>query len=445
MEVRIELLPGGDVSSAPCGAHLVLEATGGALLHAVRVPEGLFALRAGRARQFQVIRSLPAAAIVHYPPALAPANDAEHAQSVDRARSFIGLDTVQVVSKLVSSGANSTEIAAGGEPLAAECLASLCVTGTARHWHVVDAFRRRQARSRDVLSGVPPQVSSQHGTPGAPSQPTLAFNADLSTRVEKKTPSVSDANPLAAIPQVEVPRTQYCSQTEKKPTSIFDAPLSGMQSAELSRDHCAAEVANNDLSDFPSLDLDSETTSNQQNASGSFASTLQEKALATAVHAGLRGPAAKVAGAAAALGFEGYNLYREIGEHSEQLESKEISSDQYKEKICESAISSSGRAFGGLAGAAAGQVVIPVPFVGAVVGGLVGAACGGLQANSLARGVLRLSGGCAKGGDDLVRCIEHHQDEIQDEARRPQSECISEEPATYVVSQCSEESEELLL
>merc|ERR1712066_362455 len=63
---------------------------------------------------------------------------------------------------------------------------------------------------------------------------------------------------------------------------------------------------------------------------------------------------------------------------------------------------------GGFAGVAIGQAAIPVPLVGAVVGGVVGAACGGLHADSFARGMLRLSGNKAKGGDDLVRCVEHH-------------------------------------
>lgn len=141
--------------------------------------------------------------------------------------------------------------------------------------------------------------------------------------------------------------------------------------------------------------------------SACLTSTLRDKAISTAVHAGLRGPAARVAGAAAAIGFEGYGLYQELNEHGERLQENLISAGQYKDKVCESTVTSSGRAIGGLAGAAAGQVAIPVPVVGAVVGGLVGAAAGGLHASSLIRGAIRLSGGKQKGGDDLVRCVEH--------------------------------------
>ncbi|CAE7216506.1 unnamed protein product [Symbiodinium pilosum] len=137
---------------------------------------------------------------------------------------------------------------------------------------------------------------------------------------------------------------------------------------------------------------------------------LQEKAISTAIHVGCRGPAARVAGAAAAMTVEGYALYKEIGRHCEQLEVKNISSDQFTERICESTVSSSGRAIGSLAGAAMGQASIPVPVVGAVIGGVAGAACGGFYANSLVRGAWRLSGGKAKGGDDIVRCVEHTTD-----------------------------------
>lgn len=134
---------------------------------------------------------------------------------------------------------------------------------------------------------------------------------------------------------------------------------------------------------------------------------LQEKAISTAIHVGCRGSAARAAGAAAAMTVEGYALYKEIGRHCERLEEKSISSDQFTEKICESTVSSSGRAIGSLAGAALGQASIPVPIVGAVIGGVAGATCGGFYANSLVRGAWRLSGGSAKGGDDIVRCVEH--------------------------------------
>lgn len=159
----------------------------------------------------------------------------------------------------------------------------------------------------------------------------------------------------------------------------------------------------------PSVPLDDATPASPSSSDSAsrLTAALQEKALATALHVGLRGPAARVAGAAAAVGLEGYGLYCEINEHGERLDNRSISEAQYQERVCESAVTSSGRAMGGLAGAAAGQAAIPVPIVGAVVGGVIGAACGGLHANSLARGAWRLTGGKAKGGDDLVRCIEH--------------------------------------
>ncbi|CAK9014609.1 unnamed protein product [Durusdinium trenchii] len=153
---------------------------------------------------------------------------------------------------------------------------------------------------------------------------------------------------------------------------------------------------------------------------------VQEKAVSTAIHVGCRGSAARAAGAAAAMTVEGYALYKEIGKHCEQLEEKNISSDQFAERICESTVSSSGRAIGSLAGAAVGQASIPVPVVGAVIGGVAGAACGGFYANSLVRGAWRLSGGPAKGGDGIVRCVEHsvaseskEADQIQDKWSPP--------------------------
>mmetsp|Transcript_67733 Transcript_67733/g.141574 ORF Transcript_67733/g.141574 Transcript_67733/m.141574 type:complete len:215 (-) Transcript_67733:384-1028(-) len=137
-------------------------------------------------------------------------------------------------------------------------------------------------------------------------------------------------------------------------------------------------------------------------------SSVGEKTMGTALHVGLRtGHAARLAGAGLAFGCEGYTLYREVETHRQQLDSQAISNDQCQERIAESTVSSGGRALGGLAGAAVGQAAIPVPIVGAVLGGIVGAAAGGFQASSLIRGSLRLSGTQAKGGDDLVRCVEH--------------------------------------
>jgi hypothetical protein len=165
-------------------------------------------------------------------------------------------------------------------------------------------------------------------------------------------------------------------------------------------------VASNAPSQQTLPDAD-ETTAGADEPRSQLSNTVTEKAISTAVHVGMRGPAAKIAGAAAAIGCEGYALYKDIGEHSDALESRVISSGQFQERVAESTIASSGRAIGGLAGAVAGQAAIPVPVVGAVVGGVVGAACGGLHATSFSRGAFRLTGSKAKGGDDLVRCIEH--------------------------------------
>eukprot|EP00438_Fugacium_kawagutii_P031111 Skav214917 [mRNA] locus=scaffold2073:85523:86239:- [translate_table: standard] len=157
---------------------------------------------------------------------------------------------------------------------------------------------------------------------------------------------------------------------------------------------------------------------------------VQEKAISTAIHVGCRGSAARAAGAAAAMTVEGYALYKEIGKHCEEFGEKNISSDQFAERICESTVSSSGRAIGSLAGAAVGQASIPVPIVGAVIGGVAGATCGGFYANSLVRGAWRLSGGSAKGGDDIVRCVEHgpNDSKIPSEStgRSPTERCFEE-------------------
>ncbi|CAJ1379827.1 unnamed protein product [Effrenium voratum] len=170
-----------------------------------------------------------------------------------------------------------------------------------------------------------------------------------------------------------------------------------------------------------------------------IAGKIQEKAISTAIHVGCRGSAARAAGAAAAMTVEGYALYKEIGRHRDQLDGKNISSDQFAEKVCESTVSSSGRAIGSLAGAAIGQASIPVPVVGAVIGGVAGAACGGFYANSLVRGAWRLSGGSAKGGDDIVRCVEHAPE--PDHPALAREEPVAREPARSKDVGCSGESE----
>eukprot|EP00435_Cladocopium_sp_Y103_P057788 s1207_g20.t1 len=52
------------------------------------------------------------------------------------------------------------------------------------------------------------------------------------------------------------------------------------------------------------------------------------------------------------------------------------------------------------------------------------ATCGGFYANSLVRGAWRLSGGSAKGGDDIVRCVEH----FPYEADSKQKSCDEDSP-----------------
>merc|ERR1719408_400007 len=88
------------LGDAPIGAHVVLEA-GGVLLHAVRAPEGLVALRRGCVQSFQVARMPPAAALVHYPPPFGPLTDAEAVQAAERGRGLIGLDVAALTERLV--------------------------------------------------------------------------------------------------------------------------------------------------------------------------------------------------------------------------------------------------------------------------------------------------------------------------------------------------------
>jgi len=121
---------------------------------------------------------------------------------------------------------------------------------------------------------------------------------------------------------------------------------------------------------------------------------------------GFSGSAARVAGAAAAVGCEGYRLYNEVVENNRSLRDRIINEAQYQENFASSTVECSGRAMGGLAGAALGQAAIPVPVVGAVVGGVAGAVAGGAHSAALFKGMWRLSGGKAK-ADDQVRCIEH--------------------------------------
>lgn len=125
---------------------------------------------------------------------------------------------------------------------------------------------------------------------------------------------------------------------------------------------------------------------------------------------GMHGPAARFAGAAAAVGCEAYRLYGEVQEKSQQLKDKVINQDQFTEGVTMCSVSASGRAMGGLAGAGVGQAMIPIPIVGAVVGGVAGAVVGGVHSETFASGVWRLSGNKAKAADN-VKCIEHKVDD----------------------------------
>jgi hypothetical protein len=364
LTVEIEKLADGDISPAPVGSHVVLEAASGSLLHCLRMPNGgLLALRAGRVQSFQVAQRLPAAALVRYPTPLAANTEAEVAQVIDRAQSLLGLSLEQVTSRLTASGLNEKELSEGAskEALVAECLIAFCTTGMSRNWKISEAYRESK-RSKVPLFG--PQAI-------LPSHPSASLQGS--------TQSYADESP-------------YNDSTEDNSTNGGSSPsliLSGPLSASEKLTH-----------------------------------KLKEKAISTAVHLGCKGPAAKVAGAAAAVTVEGYALYREISNHGEHLESKKISQEQYQERICESSVTSSARAIGGLAGAAVGQAAIPVPLVGALVGGVIGGACGGFHANSLVRGAMRLSGR-AKGGDGLVRCVEHTSKDLTEEGFEAEHRSIS--------------------
>mmetsp|Transcript_5844 Transcript_5844/g.13936 ORF Transcript_5844/g.13936 Transcript_5844/m.13936 type:complete len:393 (-) Transcript_5844:82-1260(-) len=341
-----------ELYSIPFGSHLILEAPGGAVLHAVVViaasrsddaagsqgtlPCSLVALRSGTVRQFQVAKAPPGLAVVRYPSPFADPSADERQQAVKRAGAFVGQSSEEVFSTLCKAGASA-------EANVCEMLASYCVTGVARCWHVTD-----------MHSGNPSIGNSQTGDgaavtlPREPLLPALArdFTDSRAPAKEPVTPQVGSCLRDSAPMAPSVPDT--------------------------------------------------------------LSSVIGEKAVATGVHLCLKsGAAAKVAGAAATFGCEGYGLYQEVSAHNEKLGKGDISTDQFQEKVSESTITSAGRAMGGLAGVAVGQAAIPVPLVGAVVGGVLGATCGGLHANSFATGMLRLTGGKARGGDDLVRCIEH--------------------------------------
>eukprot|EP00930_Biecheleria_cincta_P010655 TRINITY_DN1128_c0_g1_i2.p1 TRINITY_DN1128_c0_g1~~TRINITY_DN1128_c0_g1_i2.p1 ORF type:complete len:385 (+),score=73.12 TRINITY_DN1128_c0_g1_i2:30-1157(+) len=346
LEVRLKLLPDGDIGPTLTGDHLVLEAASGSRLQALRLQDGLLALRGGRVQTFQVARRLPAAFVVRYPAPFAPSTEAERLQVTERARALLGLGVDEVSRQLVGSGILEEDLRRGGEALVAESMVSFCITGMSRCWGVAEACRMKR-------------------------------NADAASLLRKVAEN---------------------SQQEGQVTEHAPSPCAAANSPQPSKANAAFEKG-----------------SLAERVTGK----LQEKALSTALHLGCRGPAARVAGAAAAMTVEGYALYKEIDGHRAQLHRQTISTDQYTERACESFVSSSGRAIGSLAGAAMGQAAIPVPVVGAVIGGVIGGTAGGFHANSLIKGAWRLSGGKAKGGDDLVRCVEydpplHRQDVSSD-------------------------------
>lgn len=296
----------------------------------------------------------PAAALVHYPPPFGPLTDAEAMQAIERARGLIGLDVTALTELLVRAGADAADLCDTAH--VGECLASFCATGAARCWRVSEAYWTSRGRSSKGANA--PSLA-------APSGATKSTTLPAPMVYERPDLLLGEASPEPCRPEA-----------------------SGHPPARLPHE--------------PDWDAIAEQGERSQ-----FRKTVEEKAVSTVLHVGLRGPAARVAGAAAAFGCEGYALYQDIGQHKEELENKNISKDQFQEKVTDSTISSSGRAFGGLAGAVAGQAACPVPIVGAVVGGVIGAGIGGFQAQSFSRGLLAMTGGRAKGGDDLVRCVEH--------------------------------------
>uniref|UniRef100_A0A7S1F822 Uncharacterized protein n=1 Tax=Noctiluca scintillans TaxID=2966 RepID=A0A7S1F822_NOCSC len=333
--VILDPLPGGALDTAPIGAHVVLEAASGALLHAVRVSDGLVALRAGMVRHFQISRNPPSAAVVRYPPPFSWPSEVEQRQVVERTRLLLGLDLSGTTAALQQAGG---VLDLANEAMVSECAASFCVTGLGRSWNIGAAYEASRA------TPTPTNIRVEEG-PATQRHQVLASSSGRAA----------------------------CEDSGER------------GGAEAMRHAPSAEAAH----------------------MNSVVEVLGESAMTSALHVGFRSSAAKTCGSVAAAGFEGYALYREVGEHGDKLDQKKISADQYQERVSESTITSAARAVGGLAGAGMGQLLVPVPVVGAVVGGVCGAAMGGFQATSFASGMLRLAGNKAKGGDDLVRCVEH--------------------------------------
>ena len=85
-----------------------------------------------------------------------------------------------------------------------------------------------------------------------------------------------------------------------------------------------------------------------------------------------------VAGVAvgANLLFEGPILAHSIYQLNRKKTFKKISEREYKVEAAKQGLISGSAAVGGIAGAIAGQIVIPVPGLGAAVGGVIGSVCG---------------------------------------------------------------------
>jgi len=342
----------------------VLESPSGALLHALRLADGgLVALRGGRVCQFRVARAPPVSVVVRYPTPFGASTDVERSQVAERAQGLVGATLAELLPRLVAAGAEEEATLSGGESLAAEGLASLCATGTGRCWRVVELYHARKRRAAAELS------ASAASSSAASSQLLSA-----SPHSELSAAAVSGCGSSAAAAGTASP-------------SVFDAS----ESSWFSRPGITADDRAHDF-----------------NSDDKNKNKFKESAISGVVHVAARGPAARVAGAGIAVGFEGYNLYHDVQDHNEKLEQKEINDDQYKERVADSTITSSGRAIGGLAGAAMGQAAIPIPLVGAIIGGVVGGCAGGLHASSFATGMWKITGTSAKSaGHDMVRCVEH--------------------------------------
>jgi len=361
-------LVGGDIAAAPPGTHLVLESARGSLLHGIRLTdgEGILALRAGQVSRFQVVSCPPRAAMVLYPPPFGADSEWDRQYAVERARGLLHLSLTRAIEHLTQSGADAAAFPdasnACNTKLVEECMATFCATGAARSWGIKAAYEA--AMSASVTAGADPTRRLMEPEP--PSRPSGAHSNSF---IASATPS----------------HQQFIISRESQDSTALPQ---GERSL----------VANGPAA----------TVTQRDGRSGTYASVIPDKICPTAVHVALRsGPAARVAGVAATVGVEGYELYKSIGEHYQRLNERTISGEQCQERILESVVSSSSRAAGGLAGAAVGQAAIPIPVVGALLGGVVGAACGGYHATSFVRGSARLAGSKAKGGDDLVRCVEH--------------------------------------